>query len=693
MRPRHILVILSLLTVLSIVAAGYEYYHSLESTTLRAAEREVAIQAVRVEKTLSAYLTANSRSVRSLAGLAEISLALELEGEDELERANRMLDHFRESLAVDVCYLLDYSGTTIASSNRDDKDSFVGKNFSFRPYWKEAMEGRSAIYMALGVTSGKRGVYHSHPVYGEGARPLGVAVIKSSLEVLEESLGGYDGTVLVSNPEGIIFISNRRDWLFKSLSKIPLRRAREIAAGKQFGPGPWEPAGLSILPGGVAIDSAGNRNVVFKTRLEGYSGWQLTYFLNLSTIAMRFSDPVIRATGPAVLAASLLAGLCVLFLYRKGSRDLKKRREAEGALLAAQEALRSYSQDLERQVKERTREITSILTYTPAVVYIKGKNRHYTFVNQRYENLFGVGSEEVAGKSDYDLFPYKYAHRFRDNDLKVLQGGEPIQVEEEFPQEGSVHTYLSVKFPLYDESGEISGLCCISSDMTDIKRAQDQLRRLSDSIIKGQEKERKAVSLELHDELGQVLTALRMDAVWLRERLGTGDEDGAGRAGAMCELIDRAIDEVKSMATRLRPGVLDDLGLIDALDWYAGDFQKRTEVECRFTHSEVPELPDAVATAAYRITQEALTNVARHADASRVQVDLQATDGRLSLTVEDNGSGFDDSHLESTAGLGIAGMRERAGLVGGSLAINSQPGHGVCVRFNLRMDDHAEALH
>ena len=137
------------------------------------------------------------------------------------------------------------------------------------------------------------------------------------------------------------------------------------------------------------------------------------------------------------------------------------------------------------------------------------------------------------------------------------------------------------------------------------------------------------------------------------------------------------------MAIRLRPGVLDDLGLVDALEWYTSDFEKRTGITCIFEHLDVPNINDMLATAAYRITQEALTNVARHAAANRVEVILRTEDGSLVLTAVDDGKGFDSLNLNETEALGLAGMRERAGLVGGDLGVESQPGEGTRVHFRV----------
>ncbi len=365
------------------------------------------------------------------------------------------------------------------------------------------------------------------------------------------------------------------------------------------------------------------------------------------------------------------------------ARDLSERKQAEAALKHAQAELSRYSRDLERQVRERTQEITSILRYTPSVVYIKDREGRYTLVNSRYEEVFGIRNAQIRGKTDHEIFPQTIAEQFRASDLRVLAHRESYQVEEVIPQPDGTRTYLSVKFPIYNDREVPIGLCGIATDITELKKAQDQLRRLSGSIMANQEKERRAIARELHDELGQVLTALRMDAVWLSGRLRPHDPIAGDRALAMCQLIDNTIDEVRSLAARLRPGVLDDLGLLDALDWYITDFEKRTGIACIFKHRNVPEVGGIGATAAYRIAQEALTNVTRHAAATEVRVSLQPEKGALTLAVVDNGQGFDLKEIEASECLGLAGMRERAGLLGGSLEIRSRPGKGTKVCFRL----------
>ena len=813
MKLRTILLVLSLLAVLSAYTGGYLYYSSIKESALKEAERQAVVRLELITKNLSSFLSENIKVVKALAGMSELLEMLIRPDAQAQRKANKILDLYKTALQVDVCYLMNYKGTTVASSNRDAPDSFVGKNFAFRPYFQEAFHKAPATYLALGTTSGKRGVYHSYPIFEKGEDiPIGLVVIKGSIELIEKELASLnDEIVLVTDPRGVVFISNVSEWLFKVIWKISAEDKTKIARSRQFGTGPWDWIGMKRKGDDYAVDGSG---VTYQMQTsdvdpEHYSGWKVIHLRSLKAISKSISDPFFKIIGPVILALCILVGTSVFFLYRKASLEISQRksvekalreseeryrslylntpamlhsidlrgrlvsvsdywaealgykrnevigkkltefltresrryaeqtvfpvffkngfckdisyqfikkngekidillsaiaeRDSEGrivrtlavsidvterkrgeeALKTAKEALSRYSKDLERQVEIRTGEISSILRYTPAVVYIKDVEGRYLLVNSRYEELFKVKNDEVRGKTDYEILPKEVADQFRTNDLKVLSEKRSFQIEEHIPQDDGIHTYLSVKFPVYDESS-VNGVCGISTDITAVRKAQDQLRRLSGSIMASQEIERTAIARELHDELGQVLTALRMDSVWIRERLKETDSNAAERALTMCSLIDKTIKDVRSMAFRLRPGVLDDLGLVDALEWYTTDFEKRTGITCVFEHANVPVTNDTVATASYRIAQEALTNVARHSFAGRVDVALGNDKGILTLAVVDNGRGFNALELSESECLGVAGMQERASLAGGILEVQSRPEKGTRVYFKV----------
>jgi two-component system sensor histidine kinase UhpB len=211
-----------------------------------------------------------------------------------------------------------------------------------------------------------------------------------------------------------------------------------------------------------------------------------------------------------------------------------------------------------------------------------------------------------------------------------------------------------------------------------------RLRGLSSQVITAQEEERKRISRELHDETAQALTSL---LVRLRLLQGARDLDEV-KAGAaeLRELTARTLEEVRKLAVELRPTTLDHLGLVAALEWYSREYAQRLDaaVELR-TEGLAGRLQPEVELVIYRVVQEALTNIARHAEATRVQIGLVFLDDAVEVEVEDNGSGFDVAEATSTRerGLGLFGMRERVELIGGTFAIESEVSRGTCIRVRV----------
>jgi len=213
MKLRLILLILSFMAFVFATAGGYFYYTSYKEGAFREAERENIIRLERINKNLGALLSVYNYPVRILAGMQEMQNILSDPGPDTLRAANRILDRFKNTVQADVCYLMNNKGNTVASSNRNDPDSFVGQNFSFRPYFQMAIRGQAANYLALGTTSSKRGVYFSYPIYEYGKEsPDGIVVIKGSIEMIEREMEfSGDEIVMVTDPKGVIFISNHRE--------------------------------------------------------------------------------------------------------------------------------------------------------------------------------------------------------------------------------------------------------------------------------------------------------------------------------------------------------------------------------------------------------------------------------------------------------------------------------------------------
>jgi signal transduction histidine kinase len=211
-------------------------------------------------------------------------------------------------------------------------------------------------------------------------------------------------------------------------------------------------------------------------------------------------------------------------------------------------------------------------------------------------------------------------------------------------------------------------------------RGRDQLRALAARVQSVREEERKSLARELHDELGQALTALKLEFGSFLRHPPPGAQEREGRAQEILRFIDETIQSVGRLAANLRPGMLDDLGLVAAVEWAARGFEARTGAKCAL---ELPPRDIAIepdtATALFRILQEALTNVARHAEATEVVVRLAGEADGVRLEVRDNGKGFDNGQLEPRRSLGLLGMTERALLLGGRMSIESSPGKGSTV--------------
>jgi len=203
-----------------------------------------------------------------------------------------------------------------------------------------------------------------------------------------------------------------------------------------------------------------------------------------------------------------------------------------------------------------------------------------------------------------------------------------------------------------------------------LRQSHEQLRALSVYLQSVREEERTRIAREVHDELGQALTSCKLDLSWLASKLPKDLKPLVEKTRALTSHIDSTIQTVRLISSELRPGVLDHLGLVAALEWQANEFQNRTGIKCEL-HSNIQEpLPDQnLSTTFFRIFQETLTNVIRHAGATRVTVDLKEADGRITLAVRDNGRGITRSEISNGKSMGLLGMRERTALLGGIFKI------------------------
>jgi signal transduction histidine kinase len=226
----------------------------------------------------------------------------------------------------------------------------------------------------------------------------------------------------------------------------------------------------------------------------------------------------------------------------------------------------------------------------------------------------------------------------------------------------------------------------------EVRKSREELRALSAHLQSGIETERTRIAREIHDELGQALTGLKFDVSWLRDQMTAAtSEPERIKLDATLKNIDTAIQSVRRIATELRPPVLDSLGLTAAIEWQATDFQNRTGIKCQLSPmaEDIP-LDREGATAVFRIFQESLTNVARHAQATQVQVGLERVNGNVLLRLTDNGKGIGEEKTRGTASLGILGMYERVRLLNGDMSISGEQGQGTVINVTIPLFQNQE---
>ena len=306
--------------------------------------------------------------------------------------------------------------------------------------------------------------------------------------------------------------------------------------------------------------------------------------------------------------------------------------------------------------------------------------------NKAAERIFGWPALQVIGRPMEMLMPKRLraGHRaqveqFGRTGVTSRRMGDSAVVlgqranGEEFPIDASISQLDTPEGKLFT---------VILRDVTERVRAREELAAFAAEASGVREQEKSRIARELHDELAQSLTALKMDATWVRENL----EDRSavlGKLGDMQQLLDGAVASTRRIAADLRPLVLDDLGLVPAIEWLAQTFTQRHGVPCRLDVDEDLELHEPYATAVFRIVQESLVNVAKHAQASEVRVAVARTRGEVVLQVSDNGRGFAPDAPRKPQSLGLAGLRERAQLLRGQVFIESEPGGGTRVEARI----------
>ena len=329
------------------------------------------------------------------------------------------------------------------------------------------------------------------------------------------------------------------------------------------------------------------------------------------------------------------------------------------------------------------------------------ERQQIVFFNRAAEEVFACPRAEAIGAHLDGFIPERYraGHRKlvddfgRSRDTSRRMGHARVvrglrRNGEEFPMEASISHIL--------EDGQ-RYYTVILRDVTERMRAEEALRASSEQVhtlalaaSNAREQEKARIARELHDELGQGLTALKMDVGWLRANIGSPSREVSEKIASMQGLLDATVASARRISADLRPLMLDDLGLTAAAEWMVQNFSSRTGIACDLELGRGDlDLPDPYATTVFRVLQESLTNAAKHAQATRVDVSLEREGPEIVLAVSDDGRGFEPAAPVRPNAFGLVGLRERALLVGGEISIDSAPGRGTRVELRVPVKEAA----
>ncbi|MDF0676026.1 MAG: PAS domain S-box protein [Nitrospira sp.] len=446
--------------------------------------------------------------------------------------------------------------------------------------------------------------------------------------------------------------------------------------------------GIAIGPKvGSCGTAAFERKPVFVSDIAGDSRWAA--FKDLAAthgLGACHSTPILSSQGR-------LLGTIAMYYRRPHNPGAHDRQLIERATQLAAIVIERKRADEALRASEELFRI--FLNNALNVAFVKGCDGRYLYVNRRFEEAFQLEEDEALGKRDAELFPRNQAEQFQCNDRSVLDAGEAMEFEETACYADGLHTSIVVKFPVRDGSGQIYAIGGFVTDITDRKRTElalqqnqlvlqekrQELQMLTEKLLTAQDSERQRIARDLHDDFGQRLVALTLDVAALERQPPLSPESLGKTLEPVRKELAQLSDDLRRLAHRLHPSLLKHAGLRVALEDYIQQAMKRTGLSITLKVGDLPDsLPLDLATCLFRVCQESLQNVAKHANATKVLVKLSGSSKGIGLSVTDNGTGFavrdKSSHQK---GLGLTSMQERLRLMNGFLNIHSRPADGTKV--------------
>lgn len=640
-------------------------------------QRQAETQARTLSDSLLAKLDETENAAVAMATAPEVNLAVKSGAAGDIHRADAALDRFKTTFGVSVCYILDGHGLTLAATNRNSAESFVGKNYSFRPYFREALQGDQGTYFAVGVTSRKRGFYASSPVRDARGSIIGAAVIKKDMEEIEQSFQHYPYAFFV-DPHNIVFLSSRKEMRLESLWPLSRREQSDVLASKQFGTQPFRPI-LIVNPDSQDEVAYGGESYLVKRLPVGSQGWSVVLMTStrpITTVRM-FSVTVVLLLGILIMTVSIIG----------------QGREASRARILASES--------------RYRDLVEC---SPNCILLLGADGRCLSANGSGLQKLGLSEAEVVGSSFRELWPEDSRASVDEAFCRVLEGVQCSFEASYIRPDEEIVFWFTVLRPVIGEDDSIEQIVGVSTDITMRKRAEQELSvalRASEDANRAKSDFLANMSHEIRTPLNGVIgmTELVLDTELSREQrdyLETVRTSADSLLGVISDILDFSKIEARQLdLDAIDFDLRDSMG--DTLQTLAlRAHVKGLELLCRIE----PDVPDFLVGDQLRLRQVLINlvgNAIKFTDEGEVLVCVEneeATQDKtvLHFSVSDTGIGVPQDKLDvifrdftqadasvtrryGGTGLGLAISSRIVALMGGKIWIESEQDKGSTFHF------------
>jgi PAS domain S-box-containing protein len=347
-------------------------------------------------------------------------------------------------------------------------------------------------------------------------------------------------------------------------------------------------------------------------------------------------------------------------------------------------------EEIKQQIINEKEISDALINSLPGIFYMFNKKGEYIRWNENILKITGYSKEEMASADPILFVPEDQRPILIEKINGVFENGADSIEAELLTKDGRRIPYYFTG--IYIKMGDQDCMMGVGIDISERVKIQQELRHLATDLQNIREEERTRISREIHDELGQQLTGLKMNISWLNKKLSNSTPEISTHINQSIALSDQTLKTVRRIASQLRPSILDDLGLISALEWESDEFQNRYNIETSFIAENITStLDQKMSTAIFRIFQESLTNILRHSKATMVKTVFSESNQHYTFKIEDNGIGFDDSSDKNKRSLGLLGMKERAIMIGGILTINSTLNKGTVLNLQIQKNNLQDA--